>query len=62
MRQQPDSLKEWQPPKAKARAALVFCAITKMGKKFRKIHVAFPIPDVIRGINDGTRMITGDPA
>jgi hypothetical protein len=54
-------MKEWQPPKAKPRAALVLSANRKMGKKFRKIHVAFPILNMIRGINDGTRMITGDP-
>jgi len=47
------------PPEPKR--ALVFCAIKKMGKKFRKIHVAFPFLNVIRGINDGTRMIAGDP-
>jgi hypothetical protein len=48
-----------EPPEPKS--VLVFCAIRKMGKKFRKIHVAFPFLNVIRGINDGTRMIAGDP-
>jgi hypothetical protein len=46
------------PPEPKS--VLLFCAIKKMGKKFRKIHVAFPFLNVIRGINGGTRMIAGD--
>ena len=53
-------MKECAAPKAGPRAILPSCAIGKMGKKFRKIHVAFPILNMIRGINDGTRMITGD--
>jgi len=54
-------MKERKMTEAEPKTVLVLCAIEKMGKKFRKIHVAFPFPNVIRGINDGTRMIAGDP-
>ena len=59
--QQPESMKEGRETPPEPKGALVFCAIKKMGKKFRKIHVAFPFLNVIRGINDGIRMIAGDP-
>ena len=54
-------MREWLATKAELRTIHPFCAIRKMGKKFHKIHVAFPFLNMIRGINDGIRTIAGDP-